>query len=851
MTDISTVSTELSPVPSAFVVATGGILANNRLLSAALQASVTLYTPDIRVGSVVKTVARTVAKSAHDIRVSDTLADKQLQVQHHAKTLANELYQLKSSVFSQAEAMSHAPLLSPLNVKLGRIPPAPIPPPEAVLAWGMKPSAAAAKTLADELNLPLWTTEDGFLRSLDSGTKSRYGASFIIDDLGIYFDARKVSRLELLIAHRKEAWTIGMQARSEALMASLATHELSKYNPYMDETAAAALSAVADGSVLVIDQVAGDASIAGALASESSFYQMLATACQNHPNAPIVIKAHPAGKSGFLVDELGELHGAAAEHLTAAGVSEAHVQILAVAVNPIALLKKCSSVYSVSSHLGFEALLLGKTVHSFGLSWYAGFGLTDDDFKHLPADLVSQALARRAQSIGVTLAQLFYAAYIDYSHYADPATGKACDIEIVIDYLLLNRAWQARLAGNILAFDFSRWKLPFVRGYSDFPATDLQFKHKTRLRLLLTDKKNNQRIERDRKKALSALDAKSSQRYLVWGLAMRRLLSRQISEHQPNTKIMPNIIIMEDGFIRSNGLGATLLEPLSVVMDDIGVYYDATHPSRLEQILTEMTISEAQALQAQALRAVLLKHKVSKYNVGDVNDSLSHEVRALKAAKPSASIRLVVGQVEDDASVKNCASLIKTNADLLKRVRADFPDDIIIYKPHPDIEAGIRVGKVDDETLKLADAIAYDTAMPVCLDIADAVHTISSLTGFEALLRDVAVVCYGMPFYAGFGLTTDADSDTASTENPAKAAAIMRRQRSTPLSLEALIYGVLIDYPAYRLPHSHGLANVFDVVHYLYLDAPVNAPQPLKRRIKQVAKARWMQLRHQWLSAKS
>ncbi|WP_370446603.1 capsular polysaccharide export protein, LipB/KpsS family [Moraxella ovis] len=44
------------------------------------------------------------------------------------------------------------------------------------------------------------------------------------------------------------------------------------------------------------------------------------------------------------------------------------------------MLEQVSTVYTVSSHIGFEVLLLNKKVYCFGVNWYSGFGLTDDDF---------------------------------------------------------------------------------------------------------------------------------------------------------------------------------------------------------------------------------------------------------------------------------------------------------------------------------------------------------------------------------------------------------------------------------------------------------------------------------------
>ena len=192
-----------------------------------------------------------------------------------------------------------------------------------------------------------------------------------------------------------------------------------------------------------------------------------------------------------------------------------------------------------------------------------------------------------------------------------------------------------------------------------------------------------------------------------------------------------------------------------------------------------------------------------------------------------------MGQVEDDASVKSCASAIKKNSDLLARVRTDFPDDIIVYKPHPDVEAGLRVGRANNHNL--ADLVASDVAMPDCLDGCDVVHTISSLTGFEALLRGLEVVCYGVPFYAGFGLTTD----VVEPDNTVKINALNRRCRADGLTLPALIYGVIVEYPLYHLPHGHGLAQPEAVIEYLYNHQHIQISPTFTQR----AKTAFMRLR--------
>lgn len=201
-------------------------------------------------------------------------------------------------------------------------------------------------------------------------------------------------------------------------------------------------------------------------------------------------------------------------------------------------------------------------------------------------------------------------------------------------------------------------------------------------------------------------------------------------------------------------------------------------------------------------------------------------------------------------SVQCCASDIRTNRALLERVRAANPDAYIIYKPHPDVQAGLRTGQIDAPTLaRLADQVVTDIAMPACLAAVDAVHTISSLTGFEALLRGLDVTCYGVPFYAGFGLTDDRATGAAAQR------AYARRARCQPLSLQQLVYVTLITYPLYRVPNGFGLAQIEDVIAHLYQAKDNSQPpsdlngltqqlmQRLDRRIKQPLAKAFMQLR--------
>ena len=233
---------------------------------------------------------------------------------------------------------------------------------------------------------------------------------------------------------------------------------------------------------------------------------------------------------------------------------------------------------------------------------------------------------------------------------------------------------------------------------------------------------------------------------------------------------------VEDGFLRSRGLGAELVPPLSLALDDQGIYYDPTRPSRLEALITaHANLRPDQALRAERLVSAIRNLGLSKYNIGG----------ATLPDLPKGRRILVPGQVEDDASILLGAGQIRTNAVLLAEVRAANPDAVILYKPHPDVSAGLRVGTVPDAASQ-ADIIVENVDMAALLEQVDEVWTMTSGTGFEALLRDLRVITFGAPFYAGWGLTEDRGTIPA--------------RRGADVSLFGLVHAALIDYPRYLDP---------------------------------------------------
>jgi len=368
---------------------------------------------------------------------------------------------------------------------------------------------------------------------------------------------------------------------------------------------------------------------------------------------------------------------------------------------------------------------------------------------------------------------LFTAAYLDYSRYVHPATGQPCQLEQVIECMAQMVDWNERLRGTLYCVRFSPWKRLFIRRFLNFPSVDIKFVRR-----------------------LPKQPALHSQ-VLIWG---SKLTPQQLA------RCPRPVWRMEDGFVRSIGLGAKLIEPMSLVLDDSGIYYDPSSASRLQRICMQIKLSESEYARAGRLIQSLVEFGLSKYNVGSTHEPWPNI--------PAGRQRLlVVGQVEDDASIRLGTHEICTNLQLLQKVRLAHPEAFVIYKPHPDVVAGLRRGAVRSAVeRRLADAVLTEWPMPACLARVDAVHTMTSLTGFEALIRGLPVTCYGMPFYAGWGLTQDQYTHS---------------NRGRRLTLEELVFAVLVKYPLYVLPDTDQLCQPEDIIACIVRDRHQPAVHPL------------------------
>ena len=412
-------------------------------------------------------------------------------------------------------------------------------------------------------------------------------------------------------------------------------------------------------------------------------------------------------------------------------------------LDPWSVLDGAARVYSAGGEIGFLALIAGVSVAAFGPAFYTGWGATDDR-----AGVPRRPFRR-------TIDEIFAGACLLATRYRDPFRNTRATFDevlaILTDWRKLDEA-NRRIAACV---GMSFWKRRRIADFVRSSAGDPVFRH-TASGALAAARRSSEAPAR-----------------AIAGWASR--LPTGIADAAAREGVP--LIRVEDGFIRSVGLGSDFLPPASLVFDSRGMYYDPRARSDLEILLGEAAFGPALVARAQNLAAQLVVRGITKYNLADRGPGI--EVPAGRRGI------LVPGQVEDDLSIRLGGGEIRTNLDLLAQVRGANPDAFILYKPHPDVMAGHRVGAVPEaEARRFADLVVREASTAALLAIVDELHTMTSLAGFEALLRGRRVVVYGRPFYAGWGLTIDQ----------------LPFDRGRRLSLDELVAGVLILYPRYLDP---------------------------------------------------
>ena len=623
--------------------------------------------------------------------------------------------------------------------------------------WGMKRSGQHLRNKVKKGKLIY--LEDGFIHSFGY-KKCTIPFSICLDKNGIYYDSKSNSDL---FKHINKNLSKKEIVRSKKIIKLWKDYFISKYN------FTNIIEPPKDKYILLIDQTFGDLSIFYGAAKKDSFSEMFDFAYNNWPEHKILIKVHP---DVINKKKLGCLEKTFYER--------GNVIVISQLGQINKLIEFSSAVCTVTSQVGFEALMYGKEVHVFGKPFYSGLGLTNDHNDH------KNSIKK------LSIEQLVFALLVRYQIYLDPRTKNKCEVEDIMQYIKNKREVSKFFPKNFEGINLTPWKARQINRFV-YDVTGKRIKFFRRFR-------------------------NKTQNIIVWGKNPK-------SDSYINK--VNNFISVEDGFIRSVGLGGDLYPPLSLLFDKKGIHYDGSKISDLEDLLQNYYVNQYEILRAKKLVDLIIKLKISKYNL-----RLSKKVMLIN--NKNREVIGVLGQVETDNSIIYGVpdnTIQKTNFALVEKVRNDYPDAFIIYKPHPDIESGLRAkGSKDSSISDYVDLIAYRTSLNDLFNKVDRIAVFTSLGGFEALIRGISVTTYGLPFYAGWGLTDD-NLDQH----------IWAKRRTRKLTIEELSYISLIKYPFYSSVKFDCLTEIEHIIDEI-------TSLKMKKNLEQIIFKYWGVLKDRFLT---
>src|SRR5215472_3362526 len=312
------------------------------------------------------------------------------------------------------------------------------------------------------------------------------------------------------------------------------------------------------------------------------------------PSAPVLaamldaaLAEHHPGQVVILAPEMDGRLGPPARFLsdaTARGCT-----VITRRVDPWEAVERAACVYAAGGETGFLALLAGTRVRCFADSFYSGWGITTDEAT------LSQKPFRR------TVDEIFAGACFLATRYLDPYRVKAASFE---DTLEIVDAWRSIEAANrriAVCVGMSFWKrrqvTDFLRSNGRTPA----FRRTTRA-------------------TLARVRAQPGAAIAVWASRIPAGLF-QASE----ARGIP-LIRIEDGFVRSVGLGSDFMPAASLVLDSRGMHFDPSVYSDLEHLLAETDFDAALISRARDLIAQLVRRGVTKYNLSNTAPSIQWPV---------------------------------------------------------------------------------------------------------------------------------------------------------------------------------------------------------------------------------
>ena len=297
------------------------------------------------------------------------------------------------------------------------------------------------------------------------------------------------------------------------------------------------------------------------------------------------------------------------------------------------------------------------------------------------------------------------------------------------------------------------------------------------------------------------------------------IYSSESRSHRGGTRLLNSmnktkpLILFEQGFLASSHSWShafknkdTRAACLGYVYDDISHYFMAEYPNRLiRRLNSDAELSESEHSRARRLIDRIVESRISKYNAQPFTKPVLAEDRArrvLVCDQAFADASTVYGLIDESGFERMLLDALTEN-----------PDAEVIVKSHPDTswENGRRTGYYahlrDSGRLR----ILREPINPFMLfDIVDKVYVGTSQMGLEALFVGKHVLCYGAPFYAGWGLTEDRRR-------------VPHRHRTR--TLEDIVHAFYIWYTIYHVPGCPVPSRPEDALDYIEAHRPF-APAP-------------------------
>lgn len=269
-------------------------------------------------------------------------------------------------------------------------------------------------------------------------------------------------------------------------------------------------------------------------------------------------------------------------------------------------------------------------------------------------------------------------------------------------------------------------------------------------------------------------------------------------------------VYLEDGFLRSIAIGLSGEPTLSLVMDDLTPFYNATMPSRIEATLNAgYRASDAERARARAAIDRIAETKVTKYNFAPY--------RHVTVGRPGRKKILIVDQRAGDQSISSGLASPESFQRMITEALALVGEYDIIVKTHPDANVGGKASAIGAETLAFlrgnpaVTIVTEDMNGFSLIDQMDKVFVVSSGMGFEALLAGREVWCFGVPFYAGWGLTVDRTKVPRRTARP---------------SLEDVFHLFYIGLSRYYDPVARRRCEIEEMIEHIAEMRPWTMPEP-------------------------